>query len=223
MLTIQLSEIVFFTFKTTHNKIMLIMNNFDEKEQSKTLFYEKHEISDKKANLKVINTKRKLSKSLISLLTSKSITEIDVSELCEKAGINRTTFYKHYASLYHLLDELIVQFFKRIETLFLSLSSGENTTSKVAYLLKYLKQNREFVTIIMNNNSFSSISERLIQLNFICNLINSNIQYRKNDYVSEDYYVDFIISGWIAAIRRWVNENCDLDVNTLARLLTSIY
>lgn len=199
------------------------MNNFDEKEQSKTLFYEKHEISDKKANLKVINTKRKLSKSLISLLTSKSITEIDVSELCEKAGINRTTFYKHYASLYHLLDELIVQFFKRIETLFLSLSSGENTTSKVAYLLKYLKQNREFVTIIMNNNSFSSISERLIQLNFICNLINSNIQYRKNDYVSEDYYVDFIISGWIAAIRRWVNENCDLDVNTLARLLTSIY
>ena len=199
------------------------MNNFDEKEQSKTLFYEKHETSDKKANLKVINTKRKLSKSLISLLTSKSITEIDVSELCEKAGINRTTFYKHCASLYHLLDELIVQFFKRIETLFLSLSSGENTTSKVAYLLKYLKQNREFVTIIMNNNSFSSISERLIQLNFICNLINSNIQYRKNDYVSEDYYVDFIISGWIAAIRRWVNENCDLDVNTLARLLTSIY
>lgn len=202
---------------------MLIMNNFDEKEQSKSLFYEKHEIGDKKANLKVINTKRKLSKSLISLLTSKSITEIDVSELCEKAGINRTTFYKHYASLYHLLDELIVQFFKRIETLFLSFSSGENTTSKVAYLLKYLKQNREFVTIIMNNNSFSSISERLIQLNFICNLINSNIQYRKNDYVSEDYYVDFIISGWIAAIRRRVNENCDLDVNTLARLLTSIY
>lgn len=199
------------------------MNNFDEKEQSKTLFYEKHEIGDKKANLKVINTKRKLSKSLISLLTSKSITEIDVSELCAKAGINRTTFYKHYASLYHLLDELIVQFFKRLETLFLSLSSGENTTSKVAYLLKYLKQNREFVTIIMNNNSFSSISERLIQLNFICNLINSNIQYRKNAYVSEDYYVDFIISGWIAAIRRWVNENCDLDVNTLARLLTSIY
>lgn len=202
---------------------MLIMNNFDEKEQSKTLFYEKHEIGDKKANLKVINTKRKLSKSLISLLTSKSITEIDVSELCEKAGINRTTFYKHYASLYHLLDELILQFFKRIETLFLSLSSGENTTSKVVYLLKYLKQNREFVTIIMNNNSFSSISERLIQLNFICHLINSNIQYRKNAYVSEDYYVDFIISGWIAAIRRWVNENCDLDVNTLARLLTSIY
>ena len=202
---------------------MLIMNNFDEKEQSKPLFYEKHEIGDKKANLKVINTKRKLSRSLISLLTSKSITEIDVSELCEKAGINRTTFYKHYASLYHLLDELIVQFFKRIETLFLSLSSGENTTSKVAYLLKYLKQNREFVTIIMNNNSFSSISERLIELNFICNLINSNIQYRKNAYVSEDYYVDFIISGWIAAIRRWVNENCDLDENTLARLLTSIY
>ena len=199
------------------------MNNFDEKEQSKPLFYEKHEIGDKKANLKVINTKRKLSRSLISLLTSKSITEIDVSELCEKAGINRTTFYKHYASLYHLLDELIVQFFKRIETLFLSLSSGENTTSKVAYLLKYLKQNREFVTIIMNNNSFSSISERLIQLNFICNIINSNIQYRKNAYVSEDYYIDFIISGWIAAIRRRVNENCDLDVNTLARLLTSIY
>ena len=54
---------------------MLIMNNFDEKEQSKHLFYEKHEIGDKKVNLKVINTKRKLSRSLISLLTSVCLVE----------------------------------------------------------------------------------------------------------------------------------------------------
>lgn len=194
-----------------------------EKSQIKPLFESENDLEGKKINQKIINTKKSLSKSLIYLLGKNAITEIDVSQLCTYAGVNRTTFYKHYNSLYDLLNELINEFFKKIEILFLKVNVNENTTSKVALLLKYLKQNREFVSVIMNNNTLTTISQRLITLDFIDSLIKTNIQYRKSVYINDNYYIDFIISGWYAVIKRWVNENCTLDENTLARLLTSIY
>ena len=194
-----------------------------EKSQIKPLFESENDLEGKKINQKIINTKKSLSKSLIYLLEKNAITEIDVSQLCTHAGVNRTTFYKHYNSLYDLLNELINEFFKKIEILFLKVNVNENTTSKVALLLKYLKQNREFVSVIMNNNTLTTISQRLITLDFIDSLIKTNIQYRKSVYINDNYYIDFIISGWYAVIKRWVNENCALDENTLARLLTSIY
>lgn len=202
---------------------MLINMNKVEKSQIKPLFESENDLEGKKINQKIINTKKSLSKSLIYLLSKNSITEIDVSQLCTYAGVNRTTFYKHYNSLYDLLNELINEFFKKIEILFLKVNENENTTSKIAFLLKYLKQNREFVSVIMNNNTLTTISQRLITLDFIDSLIKTNIQYRKSVYINDNYYIDFIISGWYAVIKRWVNENCALDENTLARLLTSIY
>ena len=194
-----------------------------EKSQIKPLFESENDLEGKKINQKIINTKKSLSKSLIYLLGKNAITEIDVSQLCTYAGVNRTTFYKHCNSLYDLLNELINEFFKKIEILFLKVNVNENTTSKIALLLKYLKQNREFVSVIMNNNTLTTISQRLITLDFIDSLIKTNIQYRKSVYINDNYYIDFIISGWYTVIKRWVNENCALDENTLARLLTSIY
>ena len=44
--------------------MLINMNNFDEKEQSKTLFYEKHEIGDKKAKM-TWKAKKLIRKSLI--------------------------------------------------------------------------------------------------------------------------------------------------------------
>ena len=47
-------------------------------------------------NAKVIKTKKTLLNTLVSMMDETAIEEITVSALCERAGINRTTFYKYY-------------------------------------------------------------------------------------------------------------------------------
>ena len=178
-----------------------------------------------KIHEKIRNTKKALAKSLIKLLQEKPVTQIDVSELCKNANLNRTTFYNHYNSIYALLDEMVSEFFKNVKK-YLADSideKSENTAAKITLMLKYLKQNRNFVRTIMNNNLYEEIGNKLISFDFVSNLLNTNIKYRQNIYINDAYYIGFIISGWYAVIKRWVNEDCDLDENTLARLLTSIY
>lgn len=60
----------------------------------------------KKTDHRVRVTKRLLRDALTVLLTEKPIDSITVKELCVRAGINRGTFYAHYADVYDLLKSI---------------------------------------------------------------------------------------------------------------------
>lgn len=47
-----------------------------------------------------------LKRALIELLLKKDISKISIKELCETAGINRSTFYTYYDTQYFLLEEI---------------------------------------------------------------------------------------------------------------------
>ena len=51
-----------------------------------------------------------LHQALLLLLQKKPLDKISVSELCKKAGVNRTTFYNHYTAPSDILYELVQQF-----------------------------------------------------------------------------------------------------------------
>ncbi|AID41775.1 TetR/AcrR family transcriptional regulator [Staphylococcus xylosus] len=58
-------------------------------------------------DLRVIKTKRALSKSFYELLEKQTFSTITVNQICEKALVHRTTFYKHFYDKYDLLIYLI--------------------------------------------------------------------------------------------------------------------
>ena len=50
----------------------------------------------KKTDLRVIKTKNLIYNTLIELMKDKTFEEIKVSDICNKALINRSTFYSYY-------------------------------------------------------------------------------------------------------------------------------
>ena len=57
-----------------------------------------------RSEVKYNNTEIKMYTALFELLEVKDFSCISIKELCEKAGINRSTFYSHYDSMIDLLD-----------------------------------------------------------------------------------------------------------------------
>ena len=45
-----------------------------------------------------------MNQALISLMEKQTFDSITIKALCEKAGINRSTFYSHYQNLTELLE-----------------------------------------------------------------------------------------------------------------------
>ena len=67
-------------------------------------------------NQRVAITKKLLKTSLTELLQTQSIYQISIRELCLRAGINRSTFYKYYGSQFDLLSEMEQDLLQNVET-----------------------------------------------------------------------------------------------------------
>ena len=67
-----------------------------------------------KADQRTRITKKMIREAFLTLLSGKDIRHITVRELCERAQINRGTFYKYYLDVYDLKEqienELLIEF-----------------------------------------------------------------------------------------------------------------
>ena len=57
-------------------------------------------------NQKFIKTKNKIEKAFIELIDEKGFEQVSVSDICDRASLNRTTFYTHYFNINDLLEKL---------------------------------------------------------------------------------------------------------------------
>ena len=62
---------------------------------------------NEKTDLRIVKTKKVLFDTLIKLMRQKNFDKIKISDICDEALINRSTFYAHYEDKYELLDDFI--------------------------------------------------------------------------------------------------------------------
>ncbi len=66
---------------------------------------------EEQGDLRVRRTHKLLWDALMALLEERAFEEITVKELCDRAMVHRTTFYKHYADKYALLEQGVHQMY----------------------------------------------------------------------------------------------------------------
>ncbi len=57
-------------------------------------------------DLRIEKTKRSIINSFLEVRSEKEIEKVTVKEICEKAQINKSTFYSHYHDIYDLSEQL---------------------------------------------------------------------------------------------------------------------
>ena len=63
-------------------------------------------------DLRVKKTRNLLKKTLENMLEDHMLEEIRVGELCQRAEVNKSTFYRHYHDIYSLYQETLTDFFE---------------------------------------------------------------------------------------------------------------
>lgn len=58
-------------------------------------------------NKSEFHTALRMEEALLALLERKDLEYITVKELCQEAGVNRSTFYLHYETIGDLLNETV--------------------------------------------------------------------------------------------------------------------
>ena len=182
----------------------------------------------KKSESKYFNTATKMDLALISLLKKKPFEYITVSEICETAGVNRSTFYLHYETIGDLLDEtarfLVNDFRSCFPTDTIDLmccDKNELVFICDKYLtpyLTYIKAHREvFETVLSHNKTlgFENVYQRLFDNIF--DPILDRFQYSAND---RHYVMLYYLNGINAIVLEWLRNGCEKSIAEISEIIS---
>jgi len=184
-----------------------------------------------KSESKYFNTAVRFNKALLSLLEKKAFEYISISEICEKAGVNRSTFYLHYENTSDLLRETIAyvldnfsSYFsvdiKSISTKFSNCDLQDLKFVNEKYLYPYLlfiKENqRVFSAVLSQPAAFDSkaIFQRLFDNIF--KPILDRFEYPSEE---QNYVMMFYLNGITAIIIEWLKDDCQKSIEDIAEII----
>lgn len=161
-----------------------------------------------KQDLRIIKTKKNLFESLLSLLKEKPFEEIKVSDICEHALINRSTFYAHYNDKY----ELFADFIQNLKESFSKelLNNKEISNTKEYYLemlrifLDHIDQKREIYSFIMIHNKHSIIMDMIYDA--LNAEIRKNLEQNSKNEVPNDITAMFYLGAVFTVGTEWLNH-----------------
>lgn len=181
-----------------------------------------------KSESKYRNTAGLMDRALLLLLDKKDFDYITVKEVCQKAGVNRSTFYLHYESMTDLLEESIEYLYSdlknkysRTEELKIKGSSLDElllfTPEYSVPYLQFLKENKKvFMTAVTNPKLFGA--ERTFD-GMYRNLFLPILEaYRVPDR-EKKYLVRFYMSGIHAIVIEWIKGGCADEIPFIAELI----
>lgn len=175
---------------------------------------DKHQKDDRRVKY----TKLALRQSLLELLEEKPIGRITVKEICERADINRATFYAHYFDAFDLLEKIESSLIESIEAR-LDLSSNGDISASVKSICHTIKENQDICTILFGDFGDRGFIERI--LNIIREQIVASwtaLEYRMSEGEAAYAYA-FATNGSIGILRVWQAENFSTDPDDIAELI----
>ena len=113
-------------------------------------------------------TRMLIRQAFTSLLKEKPVQSISVKELCERAGINRGTFYAHYTDIYDLMRQMEDEMMADIQTALrplLDSDTSDLTPLKITTgIFRCLKENADRATPKQIEYYYSFVSAGCIGL-----------------------------------------------------------
>ena len=172
-----------------------------------------------------------MDKALIALLEEKPFEYITVREICQKAEVNRSTFYLHYENTRDLLDEtaryLVDGFLSYFQVDFAAFSeklSSDDVTQlnfiTGEYLcpyLTYIRENRRIFATALTHAKAFGFEETFGKLyRNVFDPVLDRFDYPTGD---RSYVMMFYLNGINAVVVEWVKNGCKTSIEEMCRVI----
>ena len=167
----------------------------------------------RKVDIRVKRTYNQLFSALIKLLGEKSFDDLTVLEICDKAGVHRATFYKHFVDKYDFLNtcfniSLSNLTFDKIAESYTPETMKKSCMRMILKVLNFVEENQKVIVSLSTDRNSASFNTALNDAiaNFIEERINTvrpeNEKLSKTVPLLANYY-----AGAIVGIIKWWATN----------------
>ena len=142
---------------------------------------------------------QKIEQVLVELLQTKELNQISVSDICKRAGLNRSTFYANYVDIYGLADAIREKLEAQVAELYKDeIEQGFNSNNYLL-LFQHIAQNQIFYRTYFK----LGYDEKYKILAYDYNLAKKHFD---NRFI--EYHMEFFKSGLTKIIKLWLQNGC---------------
>ncbi len=156
----------------------------------------------------------KIEKVFIDLIQTKELSDIKVSDICKRAGLNRTTFYANYSDIYGLADSIRDKLENSLSDLYHDeITSGFNSNDYLK-LFRHIKENQLFYRTYFKlgyDDNYKIIA-------YDTELAGKHFQ---NRFI--EYHMEFFKGGLTRIIKIWIKNGCHETPEEMFEIIKSEY
>ena len=151
---------------------------------------------NKKRNRTV--SRKKIQNAVVELLKNSNLENLKVTEICQKAHINRSTFYANYTDIYDMADKLRKYLVDEY-----ALTQKNLKNPSFSKLLHHVKDNQDLYRLFFKLNLQNGVAEKFI-----------------DNHEEKDHYDEvFFRNGIVAIISEWLKNNCSEPINNIVKVI----
>ena len=154
-----------------------------------------------------------LIEALVRLGQKKEISRITVTELCSKAGVNRTTFYKYFIDMPDLIEGVAQEFLD--QTFYKSIQetqAGRPTHEVLASVLEASRKTKDLTLLILKEAAFEPVRDRLYQ-----EITRTWMASLPQQTTKDRLHLAYFHGGATAFWRQWIVEDQTVSAEEAAK------
>lgn len=185
---------------------------------------------DQPMDRRTLRSRQAFKHAMIELIAERGYDSITVNDLCDRADLNRGTFYNHFKDMDALSTSLQDEFFDgltcfkgdmaRLTLMDLAkIKLARKPLPLLVELFEYLLSQSAYLSVMMSPGGDIRFSQRL-QDTFCTDLIMGMLhdRYRRQPTALVNYYVAFYSSAYLGVIRRWVTTGAQETPEEMAQI-----
>lgn len=171
-------------------------------------------------NSRIVKTKKALKEAVVELLKQGDVSLINVFSICQKAGINRTTFYNHYKDKDALLKEMVLDTVDASCDFLDAFLEKKNPGLAMTRMLQYYRGNDGFFLTLM----MTDYADAFVRLMIDTIWEKCFLWYKRNGDSTSSYVyyrIVFKVSGVVHMILHWLEGERRVSLPMMSSFIMS--
>jgi len=177
---------------------------------------------DSNLSLTANQTRQNIMTAFWDLYTEKRIEKITVTQICTRAGYNRSTFYKYFLDVYDVLDKIEEQIItpEMLEKSVVSYLLSDNKKLAFEQIILLFEKSSGYIPVLLGDHGDSSFRHKLMSK--LIPVVSSHFHISIDSNKNTKYILEYQSAAIFNTIANWYANEKDIPAEEFIQLLLSI-
>lgn len=173
-------------------------------------------MAEKKMYRNAVRSRRMIREAFVELLHEKPFEKITATDIINRSGLNRSTFYAHYPDVKGIIDEITGEIFTIFRQMLAEMDFSQflnDPEPNLRRVVSFLEENQDLYRLLGQSDMSLIYLEQMKKMLIQQVLETPNLPTEGLGRVSVDIRIRMLLSGVVDAYREWLagGISCTLE------------